>query len=454
MNGCLNFFDNNCQFYFDGTFLKIYSNDSKVASIFTDEIVPGMVIPNRKPLQSNKIEGYSYDDKCNIVFYTNVKNYCYSSGIDGSNIILKIQVLKYIMKKSSIITTNDNTLISFGSNQFGNFLKLIPHYELGNTPKSSELVKISVLSSVYEQKKLFEIGFYNCEIEPAYTLNVPYDSMTFIPFLKLKVESQLDENEVLSFVDCMIRIFQFMHMRANVIPEKIICRMANYEYDIIIVKGIHYIEETKYKNDIFSPKCITWSSIYNYFDKIYTDFKDELVHLEFLDQELKSRKHVSFEKISKDGAFFEYTFHLIYGDSIEHKTATKVINDEIKAGLEQLKNGAKRKKRDTIDYLIKQLDHVALSNKMQKAFKEYKDCISLIREKLGLDKETNTKIADTCANARNWIDHGDKKASIDEYIAKCFILLRSVTYSMYLRRWGLSSEVIAVQLLNLYDIHL
>lgn len=77
-------------------------------------------------------------------------------------------------------------------------------------------------------------------------------------------------------------------------------------------------------------------------------------------------------------------------------------------------------------------------------------CCLNITKYFKLDSYDVSDITYTCADLRNQIDHGDKEAKVDGYIANCFALLRAITYSMYLKRWGLSENEIAKQINNLY----
>ena len=135
--------------------------------------------------------------------------------------------------------------------------------------------------------------------------------------------------------------------------------------------------------------------------------------------------------------FFELTFKLIYGDKKEHSPSTKKINEELSALLESTKDNANRKKEKTIDFLIKQLDHVTLSVKMQIAIKGYKDCLIGVKNFLNIDKFSNVDIADRCSNVRYDIDHGNLTAKLDDITVASVIFIRCVTYATYLKRWGL-----------------
>lgn len=452
INGELLFNDSKCSFSFnkDKYILEIYCMNGEAKYLFLEEVegIKGLTIStNKKDIASNRLEGILYGNKEHkIVFYIQTSGYGHSGGIDFEKVVLRIYVLMYITISS--IIGKENHLV-FGSKQFHKFLNLIPNYFMDNADKD-KLAEVRYFSDAKKHKADFVYNNDNFTVYPCAKYSMGGTKFDFIPQLVLKPNRHLSEDEILFFADKFIDLFQFLFMRINVIPDSISYSNDNYQFELYYNKTIDYVDETENINSFKSYGFISWLTIYNHLQQIMDDFFTDSVFLKNVEIDSESRKQVGFTKISSYSAFFEYTYSLIYGNVIKHKNSSQKEIDLIVETLNSIKDETRRNLNKKIDYLISQLDHVALSTKIQKVFRDYKNCLLIVKTDFGLNDFTNEAIANLCANIRNWTDHGDKKATIDQHIASCFAYLNCSTYAMYLRRWGINDETIAHQLHNLY----
>ena len=449
MNGVIKINNKDCQFSFDGETLDVYANGGELQDLFFENLFGGAVIfpAERKPLPSDRLEGYSYDLKKNIIFYIFTEGYGFNNSLDAYNCILHINVRYYF------VTTKHNSeqrkvQVQFISKNYHKFLNAIPFYLEGD---KESIAKIKCSKEISNNKAIFKYLDKNATAYPNYHYSYGINKFDFNPYLTFDIDGDLSEKEIIDFVFINLRILAFLFMRNNILPDDIIFYSNNEENHLTIVKR-GYIEEAEKAEKIEKLGFVTWNSIYKYYANLFVDFEEKLVYENHIGNKTRDRNLIGQQTIPIECAFFEYTYTFIYGDKKEHSPSTKKINDELSSLLETAKGNANSKKRRTIDFLINQLDHVTLSAKMQKAIKDYKDCLTDIRKFLHLDKLSNIDIADRCSNVRNDIDHGNPTTKLDDVTAASIIFIRCVTYAMYLKRWGLYETDISKELLNLYKV--
>lgn len=449
MNGYISFLGTNVQFNFENDKLTVYCQNGEANSLLREEIASGVYSFVKKDIPFSRITGYSYDLKKEVIFYINCNGYGVSSGLLTDEAILNIQVLKYLTVENSV-TSQQNTTISLCSMEFHKFLNLIPVYSLSGQVTDNFAFCNQDSSSI---KNIAKIKYNNIEgrIYPVPIIGTKDLKLIYTPSLCIEMNEHLTEEDSLLLIETIKKSICFLFMRTNVSFDTIEFATSGRKYKLFDLRKNDIIEEEKYFNLLIMGK-VMWGSIFESYNEVLSDFKNNLIYTEFLKDRTQKRMFVDFETVSKYSAFFESTYHLIYGDKIEHNPASTKINEEIIAHLELLRDGANRNKRKVLDYLEKQLDHIALSTKMERVFRDYKECLNLIRSELHLENIQNQEIAKKCSDIRNWTDHGDSKAYIDSEIASCFAFLLGSCYAMILRRWGLSDESISHQVLNLFKI--
>lgn len=448
MNGTLTFLNSNCYFSFDGKTLEIYCVNGEARTILWEKLTDGSCVSAKKEIPSNRLEGHSFDLNADVVFYIDSKGYGYHGSIDAEKVILKINVLKYITIKSKIC---DKNILVFSSKQFHKFLYLFPQYNL-TLRHEDKIADITYKSVVSSDKAEFTFKGKKFVAYPCPTIKTQGNKFDFIPEIHIVCDEALEETEMLSLVEILYKIISFLFMRVNIIPDSIYCS-NNLQHNIFYRKATDYIEEKEDVNSIRKYGFIRWNTVCKNFQKIIDDFIDGNVDTKHLGNSSESRKWIDFKKVSTISSFFESTYALIYGDKPNHRTSTQKNIDAIIETLLPLKDkGNNRKMGDTIDYLIKQLDHVSLETKIQKVLNEYDGYLCAIKKEFGLENNSVTEIAGICAQTRNWTDHGDKRAEINPFIASCFAYLTCATYAMYLKRWRIDDKFIANALLELYMV--
>lgn len=448
MNGSVSFLGSSCYFSFKGKTLEIYCVNGEAKSLLWEELPDGAYTSTRKEITTNRLEGHSFDLNVDVVFYIDPKGYGYHGGLDFGKVILEINVLKHITIKNKFYKNN---LLVFGSKQFHKFLYLFPQYNL-TFKHEDKIADVVYKSDVSTNKVEF---FYNGKKFIAYpcpNIRAQGIEFDFIPEIHVLSDEVLTEAEMLSLVEVLYKVISFLFMRTNIIPDYIRYYSNNLQYDVYYRKAADYIEEVEDVNSFRKYGFIRWNTIYKSFQKIIDDFNGGNATTSHLEDSSKSRKWIDFKRVSTISAFFEFTYTLIYGDKPNHRTATQKTIDKISEVLLPLKENGNKKMSDTVDYLLRQLDHVSLETKIQKAMKDYDECLTAVKKEFGLEKKEIKEIAGICAQTRNWTDHGDKRAKMDSFVASCFAYLLCLTYAMYLKRWEVDEKLIPNTLLELFMV--
>jgi hypothetical protein len=343
--------------------------------------------------------------------------------------------------------------IVFGSMQYHKFLNLYPNYVLNNKYED-KLSDVLFNSSSYYDKAEFIYDGHKYLIHPNAAVSGGGTKFVFIPELIIEPEYELSVDEFVFITDIIIKMIMILFMRNNIFPDYIKYIYKDKQYDLYYTLDNNYIHEIEDVNSYLSRGFIAWKTILPFIQKILDDIIEKTIDSRYLGNESKYRLFIDSNKISSYSAFFENTYSLIYGDEVKHKSSSQKEIDYIKDNLNSIKIENKKSLNSKIDYLISQLDHIALSTKIQKVFKDYNGCLSVVKNELQLKNYSDIVIAKDCANLRNWTDHGDKKAKIDEYIASCFAFLSCAIYAMFMRRWGMKDDDIKVDLKSLYMLHL
>lgn len=75
----------------------------ELQDLFVEHLSSGVSIflAKGKPLHSERLEGYSYDLKKNIIFYIFKVGYGFNNSLDAYNCILRVNVRQYIVLSKS-----------------------------------------------------------------------------------------------------------------------------------------------------------------------------------------------------------------------------------------------------------------------------------------------------------------------------------------------------------------
>lgn len=446
MNGKLMFEGNEVVFSFNGSVLDLYLNNGEGVAFLYEQI--GSAFHScQKPLISERYEGYTFDNQ-KVVFYVEKEKYGFNASLDAKNAIFHIFVFKYLFISED--SRYNNSLI-FESTQFHKFLDLIPLCNLTGYGEDV-IAKITLNSSLNNVITSFTYDGIDFSIKTFAKLHSKGKDFDFTPCMSLEGTKCLDETSFLKLTDIFYKIFSFLFMRRNIFPDAISYYGNNKRYDIHIVKSENYVFEDENIYSTMSYGFICWGALTNIFQNIFDDFLNDNIYLEYLGGETKSRMRVSFDTVFKYSAFFESVFTMVYGTGVNHKETSQKINDELKKLLDDFAAERNNKTKRTVNFLKKQLDHIALGEKMEKVFDDYSLCLSVIKKDVKLSEKTNEEIAEICSDTRNATDHGDKRAKIDSDIASCFAFLISSCYAMLLKKWGMSDEFISYQLTNLFKV--
>ncbi len=446
MNGSVFFLNSECYFSFDGQTMELYCVNGEAKILLWDKLSNGTYSLTKKEIPTNRLEGHSFDLNRDVVFYIDSIGYGYHGSFDTEKIILKINVLKHVVIKRE--TCNRNILV-LGSKQFHKFLYLFPQYNL-TFKQEDKIADVVYESRVLSDKAEFIYKGKKFTAFPCPNIRTQGINFDFIPEIHIECDENLTEDEMFSLIEIFYKIISLLFLRNNIVPDYIRYYSNNLQYDIYYHKSIDYVEEKEDVNSIRKYGFIRWNIINKCFQKIVDDFVDGNVTTKHLENSSESRKWIDFKKIATISSFFESTYRLIYGEKINHRTSTQKTIDLITETLLPLKERENKKTRDTVDYLINQLNHVSLETKIKKALKEYDEYLSIVKKEFGLEKKEISEIASTCAQIRNWTDHGDKRAETNSFIASCFAYLTCATYAMYLKRWGIDDQLISNVLLELF----
>ena len=451
MNGELIFNGGNCYYTFDekNMILEVFCLNGEAENLLWEKVKSAegvSYLSAKKAIPTNRIEGSIFEnDGKTVVFYIYATGYGHSGALFSDRAVLRINVSKYLVISHKQSTIN---YLAFGSKQFHKFLNLIPRYYI-NRKREDKLAEITYASDSEKMKAEFEYNNENFIAYPyaSYSGGVKFD---FTPRLTVESNHILNEEECIYLCDRFIELFEFLFMRRNIIPDYIFYQSRDKRFDIFYNKGTKYKEEKEKVDNFLSNGFISWGAIFQVFSNVINDAFSNSIYLKCLGDDSKSRTWINFEKVSSYSAFFESTYALIYGKNVKHKTSSQKEIDLIIETLNSIRNDSKKSLNKKLDYLIFQLDHVALNTKIQRVFNDYRKCLSLVKSDFYLSNYTDEEIAGICANTRNWTDHGDEQAIITSHIASCFAYMNCSSYAMYLRRWGLDDETIAHQLHILY----
>lgn len=445
MNGELIFNNKKCYFSFNDFVLKIYCLNGEAKDLFREN-VNGVLYEKRKDIPVNRIEGVLFGhNEDSVAFYIHTSGYGYTGDLSKERVILSINVSRYLVthKKQS-----QGSYIVFGSKQYHKFLNLNPNYNL-TFDDEKKVGEISYYKNTIKDKAILEHKNNNYTVYPFPSISSNGTKIEFVPQLILEMEKTIDEDVFIEISDSIIIFLQIVFMRANVFPETITYCLDGKEVDLFYRKGTKYVEENEDLSSSLYVGSINWKTIFPVFQNIMDDIFNGIVSNKFLGKDSQDRTWYNYEKVSSCAAFFESVYGLVYGKTIKHKKSSQVAIDTIKSALNSIR-GNNKVLDSKIDYLIDQLEHVPLSSKIQKVFKDYKECLIIVKKDFKLTNYTDDEIGLTCAKTRNDTDHGNNDNKLDTYKAICFSYLNCSIYAMLMRRWGLDDQIISAQLHNLY----
>lgn len=449
MNGIIKFLDSELYFSFDGNTLEIYCVNGQAKTLLFEKKSNGVYASTKNVIPSGRLEGRSFDLKSDVVFYIDQQGYGYNGDLQAEKVILKINVLKYIVTKSKKC---DRNVLVLGSKQFSKFLYLFPEYKLV-FEKGDKIADVTYQSVVSSDVAEFTFRGKRFKAYPAPSISSNFIKFDFSPEINVVCDEFLTENEVLSLVEVFYKIVAFLFMRENIVPDYICYYSKNLKHSIYYRKSSDYFEEIEDDKNFFDKiGFIRWSAICKNFQNIIDDFDNKNVNIKHIGPSLESRKWYDLKKISTIASFFEFAYSIIYTNKPSHRTSSQHTIDTITNALLPLKKEGNRKIRETVDFLIQQLDHVSLETKIRKVFNDYSKCLGKVKSEFGLGKYKASEIAGICAQTRNWTDHGDSRAEITLFIASCFAYLTCAAYAMYLKRWGIGDQLISDLLVELYKI--
>lgn len=449
MNGSISFLNSNCACSFDGSILEIYCINGEAKDLLFEKIANGVYSSVIKPIPTNRLVGCLFDSKQTIVFFIDPVGYGFTDeGICGDRVVIKVNVLKYIISKWR---KNGNNVLVIGSKQFHKFLNLFPRFSL-DFKKGDRIGEIFYESASGLDKAEFLFRGKKFVAYPFARTRSSGNVFEFLPEIHVKSDERMTEAEMISLADTLYEIISFLFMRNNILPDYICYHSGEYQFDLKYCKSPEYVEEKEDVNSLIKYGFVRWNVVCGHFQRIIDDFVEGNVKRNHLGEKSSLRKMVSFEDISTISAFFESTYDLIYGDKVIHRSSTQKAINQIVEELKPLKENGNRKIRDIVDYLFSQLEHVTLETKIEQSLEKYKRCLTSIKDYFVLKEHTSQEIATTCAQMRNWTNHGDKRAKLDSFKASCFCLLLCLTYSMYLKRWGVDEPTINKSLRELYMV--
>jgi hypothetical protein len=201
-------------------------------------------------------------------------------------------------------------------------------------------------------------------------------------------------------------------------------------------------DEGKEKIDIYSD-YLPWIQLYKVAGPLFASIKNEEIHLLHLPEEKIKRLWVNNVSISKDSAAFEAEFDKIYPEGVPHSEERKQIEKEVIEELTPLAEASKSKKKKIYKGFIKHVHAESLSDKMEFALNEYKECISKLKIRFA-NELTFEEIAEACSETRNDVNHGNKIEEMNRNALIGFALIRGLIYAMQLRRLGLKDDEINI----------
>ncbi len=449
MNGELMFCEKKCYFTFENFELKIYCLNGEAKDLFWEN-VNGVLFERKKDIPFSRLEGQIFGHKQEtIIFYIYTHGYGYYGDLSKEKIILTINVSRYLVVHKKV---SQNNCIAFGSKQFHRFLNLVPVYNIA-FDHTSKIGEASYNRESVDDKATLKYKNNNYIIHPCPFISTDGIEIDFSPQLIVEMDKIIDEITFIEIADNLIIFFQIVFMRENVFPDTVLYYLYDKEIELFYNKGTKYInEEENLRSSLFQGN-ISWKAVAPVFQNIMDDIFNGIVSNKFLGKDSQERTWYSYEKVSSCAAFFESVYDLIYGNIVKHKSSSQEAINTIKSALNSIRVDNNKTLNNKIDFLINQLEHVPLSSKIQKVFKDYEECLSVVKRDFKLTNYTDDEIGLVCAKTRNDTDHGNNENKFDVYKATCFSYLNCSIYAMLMRRWGLDDQTISVQLHNLYLVN-
>jgi hypothetical protein len=405
----------------------------------------------KKPFTDGFLEGKVNGQPIILHFFFDPMGY----GTTQKNIFeceISIFVNNYIQYNTYFTFPAKDVSLIYKSQNLHRFLGLIPNYEVSSDMSQGLCADVKCDTTTTQYVSHGVIDGVDISIKPSYSCSWGGTNFKFFPEILIKMSEIRDENHLLKLYNAIRKFIMFAFMRIDISPDSFIIENVDH------YKGEIYSNNYQ-KNTIDTEDCnsiwrdsIPWGILYKHAVEIIEKIYMEDWYMDNMPKTKDERLWVSDIMVSKEAAAFEHEFSKTYPDGLPiHSEKRLIAEKEVESEIQPLFKASHGKKRDIYKGFISHIRNDGLGDKIEFCLNEYEDCIKWLKSKIA-PEFSNEEIADTCANIRNNIDHGNKVIDLDNNVAKAYSVLRALNYAMQLKRVGYETNDIDNAIMNLYYI--
>lgn len=401
-----------------------------------------------KPLDMDKLVCFTNDKRFYISVFFEKNSYSADNVISPDISTIVIYFSHMVVTDLFSHNPSNNNYLTIISDKFYRFLCMVPHYHMEEISKPNFSLSLDFPSS--KMVTTLKYKNYIVEVHPYASWSYSISKLDYKPGLSFKFNSFVKEEDIITFVNNWQKLIRFLFMRNNIFLESIGISMGACTSSLYIWKPKETKDQTEDVNSKFTDS-ISWNLIYEHIPKLFDLISSDNIYLLHLKDSLRERLSVNVYNAGLDAAAFEFEFNKLYPNGIKHKEKRVAAENEVEKEINVLQGNSSGEKRSIYNKLKARIKSESLCDMMQMSFEDNKDCLTKLKIKYANDFDYSN-ISKTCSTFRNDVDHGNDYGDLNDYLVRCFIMLRGLIYAMQLRRIGVCPEQINLIVYNLFNL--
>lgn len=438
--GNLNYNGQETLYLFDGRTIELYTSREQSDEILYTKLADGAkaLTNERKPLANDVLNGVVFDTGEKIIFLIDPSNYGYHShGFEDC--IIDIPVHDYILLKPDSNPELSGVKIAYLSKEFSRFLNVKPKIDFQRGENNiSSLFDVNTAS--INNKSIFTIDNVDFELSPTWSLNHK-NGYNLSLGISLLIKKEIDCKEIIKNYHSLEKLIKFLFYRTDICPDKILIYFPYKKGEIICNHHKEYNPIPEEYDSIWRDS-IPWNCCYDIVGEIYKKIYSNQLYMIHIPETIDKRLWISVNDISLLSSAFENTFKLLHKKEEIFLNEKRIAAEQnAKENINSLILNSSGKEKEIYKYLLKRINDKSLEDILYFCFDKYSSMLEWVKSKFAPDTDYK-KIAKTCADNRNDIDHGNKYEVAHE-VASAFCMLRALVLCMQLKSNGMSDEDIA-----------